>query len=87
MTELAHLGLPTELGIKGKVFTDVGVIGKPDNYNPDKMYYSNKMRMSAGTGILWQSPMGMINLDFAWPIMKEAFDETKVFRLNFGKAF
>ncbi len=81
------LGLPTELGIKGKVFTDVGVIGKPDNYNPEKMYYSNKMRMSAGTGILWQSPMGMINLDFAWPIMKEAFDETKVFRLNFGKAF
>ncbi|MBR4926882.1 MAG: outer membrane protein assembly factor BamA [Alphaproteobacteria bacterium] len=81
------LGLPTELGIKGKVFTDVGVIGKPDNYNSDKMFYSNKMRMSAGTGILWQSPMGMINLDFAWPIMKEAFDETKVFRLNFGKAF
>ena len=81
------LGLPTELGIKGKVFTDVGVIGKPDNYNPEKMFYSNKMRMSAGTGILWQSPMGMINLDFAWPIMKEAFDETKVFRLNFGKAF
>ena len=34
-----------------------------------------------------QSPMGMINLDFAWPIMKEDFDETKVFRLNFGKAF
>ena len=45
------------------------------------------MRMSAGTGIMWQSPMGMINLDFAWPIMKEDFDETKVFRLNFGKAF
>ena len=81
------LGLPTELGIKGKVFTDVGVIGKPDNYNSEKMFYSNKMRMSAGTGILWQSPMGMINLDFAWPIMKETFDETKVFRLNFGKAF
>lgn len=81
------LGLPKELGIKGKVFSDAGVIGKPDGYDPKTMYYSSKMRMSAGTGILWQSPMGMINLDFAWPIMKEDFDETKVFRLNFGKAF
>ena len=81
------LGLPKELGIKGKVFSDAGFIGKPDGYNAAEMNYSSKMRMSAGTGIMWQSPMGMINLDFAWPIMKEDFDETKVFRLNFGKAF
>ena len=81
------LGLPKELGIKGKVFSDAGFIGKPDGYNSATMDYSSKMRMSAGTGIMWQSPMGMINLDFAWPIMKEDFDETKVFRLNFGKAF
>lgn len=81
------LGLPKELGIKGKVFSDAGFIGKPDGYDASKMDYSSKMRMSAGTGIMWQSPMGMINLDFAWPIMKEDFDETKVFRLNFGKAF
>ena len=81
------LGLPKELGIKGKVFSDAGFIGKPDGYDASTMDYSSKMRMSAGTGIMWQSPMGMINLDFAWPIMKEDFDETKVFRLNFGKAF
>ncbi|MGN1062884.1 MAG: BamA/TamA family outer membrane protein, partial [Alphaproteobacteria bacterium] len=81
------LGLPKELGLKGKVFSDAGVIGKPDGYNSQTMYYSDKMRLSAGTGILWQSPMGMINLDFAFPIIKEKFDETKVFRLNFGKAF
>ena len=70
------LGLPKELGIKGKVFSDAGFIGKPDGYNAAEMNYSSKMRMSAGTGIMWQSPMGMINLDFAWPIMKEDFDET-----------
>ncbi len=81
------IGLPKELGIKGKVFTDAGVIGKPDNYNSEKMYYSNKMRMTVGTGILWQSPMGMINLDFGFPIMKEDSDKTQVFRLNFGKGF
>ncbi len=81
------LGLPKELGIKGKVFTDAGIIGKPDNYDRNEMEYSNKVRMTVGTGILWQSPMGMINLDFGFPIMKEDFDQTQVFRLNFGKGF
>lgn len=87
-TELTFpIGLPKELGIKGKVFSDAGFIGKPDGYDPKYMDYSSKLRLAAGTGILWQSPMGMINLDFSVPIMKEDFDETKVFRLNFGKGF
>ncbi len=81
------IGLPKELGIKGKLFTDAGFIGKPNNYDPATMDYSGKMRIAAGTGILWQSPMGMINLDFSWPILKEKHDKTQVFRLNFGKGF
>lgn len=81
------LGLPKEVGIKGKVFTDAGFVGKPDGYNPATMDYSGKMRAASGFGFLWQSPMGMINLDFAWPLMDEDFDKTKVFRLNFGKGF
>ncbi len=81
------LGLPKELGIKGKLFTDAGWIGKPDNYDSRTMIYSGKTRMAIGTGILWQSPMGMINLDFSYPIMKAKEDKTRVFRLNFGKGF
>lgn len=81
------LGLPKELGIKGKLFTDAGWIGKPDNYDRQTMIYSGKTRMAIGTGILWQSPMGMINLDFSYPIMKAKEDKTRVFRLNFGKGF
>lgn len=81
------LGLPKELGIKGKLFTDAGWIGKPDNYDSRTMVYSGKTRMAIGTGILWQSPMGMINLDFSYPIMKAKEDKTRVFRLNFGKGF
>jgi outer membrane protein insertion porin family len=30
------------------------------------------------------SPMGKINIDFGFPIVKERYDETEVFRLNFG---
>ena len=81
------LGLPKELGIKGKLFTDAGWIGKPDNYDSRTMVYSGKTRMAFGTAILWQSPMGMINLDFSYPIMKPKEDKTRVFRLNFGKGF
>lgn len=81
------LGLPKELGIKGKVFSDAGWIGKPDNYNRATMEYSGKTRLAAGAGILWQSPLGMINLDFSYPIMKADHDKTRVFRLNFGKGF
>lgn len=81
------LGIPREFGIKGKVFTDAGYIGKPDEFNADIIEYSSSIRAAVGTGILWQSPMGLINLDFAFPILKEKEDETQVFRLNFGKAF
>ena len=87
-TELVFpVGLPRELGIKGKVFSDAGFIGKPDGYDAAMMEYENSLRVSVGTGILWQSPMGMINLDFAVPVMKETGDKTQVFRLNFGKGF
>lgn len=87
-TELVFpVGLPRELGIKGKVFSDAGFIGKPDGYDSAMMEYENSLRVSVGTGILWQSPMGMINLDFAVPVMKETGDKTQVFRLNFGKGF
>lgn len=87
-TELVFpVGLPRELGIKGKVFSDAGLIGKPDNFNRDLIEYNNGLRVAVGTGILWQSPMGMINLDFSMPVVKESYDKTQVFRLNFGKGF
>lgn len=73
-----------ELGIKGRTFYDMGWLGKPDNYNSNEIYYSNKVRSSAGFGLDWLSPMGKINIDFGFPITKEPYDETEVFRLNFG---
>lgn len=73
-----------ELGIKGRTFWDFGVLGKPDNFNEDKIYYSKKIRQSIGFGFDWMSPMGKINIDFGFPIVKEKYDETEVFRLNFG---
>ena len=81
------IGLPKEIGIKGKVFTDAGLIGKPDNYDAATMEYSNRLRAAVGTGIEWSSPMGVINFDFSYAFAKEDYDKTRVFRLNFGKGF
>lgn len=81
------LGLPKEMGIRGKVFSDAAFIGKPDHYDAQTMAYSNDLRLAVGTGILWQSPMGMINLDFSYAAKKASYDRTKVFRLNFGNSF
>ena len=83
----AEFGFPIgldELGISAHVFTDVGMIGKPDNFNADDIYYSDTPRVSAGFGFQWMSPMGQIDVDFGFPIVKEDYDETEVFRLNFG---
>ena len=83
----AEFGFPIgldELGISAHVFTDVGMIGKPDNLNTDDIYYSDTPRVSVGFGFQWLSPMGQIDVDFGFPIVKEDYDETEVFRLNFG---
>ena len=73
-----------ELGISAHVFTDVGMLGEPDNINKADVDYSDKARISAGFGFQWLSPMGKIDIDFGFPIVKENYDETEVFRLNFG---
>ncbi len=73
-----------ELGIKGRTFVDVGALGKPDNYNAADVEYSSTPRVAAGFGFQWLSPMGQIDIDFGFPIVKEDYDETQVFRLNFG---
>lgn len=81
------LGLPSEFGMKGKIFTDFGMTGKPSKYDSSAMWYSSKIRASIGIGFSWSSPLGLINVDYARPISKENFDETEYFRLNFGTGF
>lgn len=93
------LGLPSEFGMRGRIFTDIGWAGKPDTdedarklkakiSSKDQGYdYSSSMRMSVGVGLTWTSPMGPINIDFAIPVKKERFDDKEYFRINFGTGF
>lgn len=73
-----------EVGVRGRTFVDVGMLGKPDNIDKEFVEYSDSPRVAAGFGFQWLSPMGQIDVDIAFPIVKEDYDETEVFRLNFG---
>lgn len=81
------IGLPGEFGINGKLFSDVGMIGKPDDVNDDEIFYDPSPRLTLGGGILWRSPMGPINIDLATALLKEEYDQTESFRLDFGTRF
>lgn len=73
-----------ELGVKGRTFVDMGMLGKPDNIDENIVEYSSSPRVAAGFGFGWASPMGQIDVDIAFPIVKEEYDKTEAFRLNFG---
>ena len=80
------LGLPQELGISGKVFTDVGSLMTVDA-SGSNVADDGSIRSSVGVGVTWVSPMGPISLDFAQALVKESYDQTEVFRFNFGTKF
>ena len=80
------LGLPKELGIVGKVFTEAGSLTKADYVGPT-VTDTGDLRASFGVGIAWSSPFGPIRVDVALPYLKDKGDKTQLFRFNFGTRF
>jgi outer membrane protein insertion porin family len=85
------LGLPKDVGIKTRIFSDWGIIGPPKdliNSGTVNVLWSKKVRGSAGIGFDWQSPVGVISIDYA-PLIFNAqpFDIKNHFRINFGQHF
>lgn len=81
------LGLPEELGIQGHTFTDFGSLFDIDVSDDPSLADESSLRAAAGVGVSWRSPFGPIRVDFAKPYLDEEFDETEVFRFNFGTRF
>ncbi len=50
-------------------------------------YDGGGIRVSAGIGISWKSPFGLINIDFGIPLVKQPYDQTQVFKFGFGTRF
>ena len=80
------LGLPEELDIRGRVFSDVGSSWKIDQSGPP-VDDTSAPRVSVGTGLTWVSPFGPLGIDLGFAVLKESFDKTEILRLNFGTRF
>lgn len=88
-TELRFpLPVSADLGLTGRVFADVGLnYGLPSSTSGPEVRDSSSPRVSAGVGISWRSPIGLINIDLAQALVKESYDRTQVFRFGFGTRF
>ena len=83
--------IPDEYQIKGFVFFDYGILGKPPK---EEYYYAGKpnyidddLRTSVGVGIYWNTPMGPMNFSWGWPLRMTKYDREQRFLLSFETQF
>ena len=77
--------LPRDLGLKGALFTDAATLFGSDvagAQNTDMAW-----RASAGFSLIWQSPFAPLRLDYAFPFLKEDFDDEQRFNFSVSTAF
>ena len=90
--------IPDQYQVKGFVFMDYGVLGKPpadEDYYPQYMHgdpkYKNDIddivRTSVGVGIYWNTPMGPMNFSWGWPLRMTSYDREQRFLLSFETQF
>lgn len=80
------LGLPEELGLNGRVFTNAGSLFDIDTSDP-AIKDVGSLRVAVGTGVSWRSPLGPLRVDLTKAVVKESFDKTEFFRFSFGTRF
>jgi len=85
-TELVFpVGLPSEFGVKGALFSDVGALWRVGNKMPNTVIKDdNKVRASIGCGISWDSPFGPISIDYSRAVKKEKYDLTQTILFGFS---
>jgi outer membrane protein insertion porin family len=87
---------PKDFGMKVAAFVDAGSVW--DYTGPTEWAATNErlnlgdssafsVRASAGLGLIWDSPFGPLRFDVAYPIAKESWDKTQVFRFGGGTKF
>ena len=93
--------VPEDLGVKGAFFVDAGSLfgvsksvmalnGTADALNGGKIVQivdTDKIRVSAGTSVIWDSPLGPLRADFGWAIVKEKWDDEQLFRFGASTKF
>ncbi len=87
--------IPDEYQIKGFVFMDYGILGKPPAAEDTYTYYGitrdnyidDTLRTSVGVGIYWNTPMGPMNFSWGWPLKMTDYDREQRFLLSFETQF
>ena len=83
--------IPDEYQVKGFVFLDYGILGKPPKEEYTFLGKPNlidtDIRTSAGVGIYWNTPMGPMNFSWGWPLRMNKYDREQRFLLSFETQF
>jgi len=83
--------IPDEYQVKGFVFMDYGILGKPPaaEYKFAGMtnLIDNDLRVSYGLGVYWNTPMGPMNFSWGWPLIKKNYDFGQRFLLSIATQF
>lgn len=77
--------IPDNLGLSGAVFADAGLMFDP--INTTDIVDDDTIRASVGVGILWDSPMGPLRMDFAYALQEENYDQTQLFSFGASSKF
>ena len=80
------LGLPQELGMTGRVWSDFGSLF---TLHPSggSIADTKSIRVAAGVGVSWKSPLGPIKIDLGLPVKRESYDRTELVHVSFGTRF
>lgn len=82
------LGLPTEYGISGGVFADVGSVWGLDNTTGAGVVDdSMNLRAVIGFSVFWESVLGPLRFNFSHALKKEDYDRTQNFDLTVSTQF
>jgi outer membrane protein insertion porin family len=78
-------GVPEDIGLRGAVFADAGSLWSTSSTAaalPGVAGNTPALRASVGVGLAWDSPLGNLRVDYAFPVLKESYDKTQA--LSFG---
>jgi outer membrane protein insertion porin family len=86
---------PKDFGMKFAAFVDAGMLW--DYSGPTywaqtgetlaNIHDDTAIRAAAGVGLIWDSPFGPLRFDVAYPLAKESYDKTQIFRFGGGTKF
>ncbi|WP_235017197.1 outer membrane protein assembly factor BamA [Tistlia consotensis] len=80
------LGFQDALDVQGRIFADAGAVWGFDG-DKGSAYDSDSPRLAIGPGLVWNSPLGLVAIDFGFPLIKEGFDKTQLLNFSFGVQF